>query len=53
MTSGAIDYGYEKDLCFNLAKSEPENSRMNANNYIFFAMESGMSKIDYEKYSGG
>jgi len=30
MTSGVIDYGYDKMIGYNLAKSEPEKARLNA-----------------------
>jgi hypothetical protein len=53
MVSAAIDYGYEKELCFNLARFEPEKARLNANNYSLFALESGMGKEEYERSSRG
>jgi len=53
MANGVGDKGYTKLECFNLAKNDPETARRNAAAYTFFAMESVMSKADYEKYSRG
>jgi len=53
MSSSAGDKGYKKRECFNLARTNPELARQNSAAYVYFAMESGFNKPDYERYSNG
>jgi len=53
MSSGAGDKGYTKRECFANARNDPEMARMNSAAYVYFAMEGGFNKKEYEKYSGG
>lgn len=53
VTSGAGDQGYTKLECFNNAKNDPTRARLNAAAYTYFAMESAMTRPNYEKYSKG
>jgi len=53
MSSRVGDQGYTKKQCFNLARTNPERARLNAAAYVYYAIESSMTKDNYEKYSTG
>ena len=61
MTTGVTDYRptprspaiYDTNKLFKLAIDKPDAARLSAKNYTLFAMESGMNKDDFMKYSEG
>lgn len=53
MVSAVGDKAYDKVKLFDLARNDPDSARLNAENFCLFAMEAGMSKTDYAKYTDG
>jgi len=54
MVSGVKDVvGYDKTLIQNAAKSNPENARLNANNYALYVAKSGLEHRKYDEATKG
>lgn len=49
LTSAATDHGYGKNQCLALAKRRPRTARLNAQAYMYYAMDAGRGG----KYTGG
>lgn len=51
MVTHAVSHCYAKDDCYNLAQTQPEKARLNANSYTLHAVEGGADREDYNKYT--
>jgi hypothetical protein len=52
ITSSAGDKGYSKIECINLAKSNPAKARLNAQAYMYYAAEAGLTRTNYLRATG-
>jgi hypothetical protein len=48
---GDVDGTYEKLSSVVLAENAPETARLNANNYMLYAAQNGLSLNDYDKFT--